>query len=99
MKNSSPTDSPVDMGSERSQLLVRVPTDHLLLAKRMAAREGMSLTDYIDRLIVNDVTAKADEIRAEIEAWRDQARIEAETLADREAAAVEKVVRSKTSSR
>ncbi len=97
MKNASLTDNPVSMGSERSQLLVRIPTDHALLVKRMAARAGMSLTDYIDALIVADIEAKAAEISAEVSSWREQTVIEAEAQAERETAALANIIRNASS--
>lgn len=80
------------MESDRAQLLIRIPTDHALLVKRMAARESMTVTDYVHKLIVADIEAKADAIRAEIDSWREQAMREAEALASRETAAVENVI-------
>lgn len=89
MKTSSPTDNPVTLGSERSQLLVRIPTEHALLAKRLAARADTTLAEYIDQLIVADIADKADEVRAEIDSWRAQTLLEIE----RETAAVANVVK------
>lgn len=88
MKTSSPTDNPVTLGSERTQLLVRIPSEHALLIKRLAARAGMTLTEYVDQLFVADIAAKADDIRAEIDTWREQTLLEIE----RESAAVTNVV-------
>lgn len=94
MARASRDDVPVDLASERSQLLVRIPTDHVLLAKRLAARDEISLTEYIDRLIVEDVAAKADAVRSEIASWREQARLDTEEQAAREAAALDRASRS-----
>ncbi|KTS85154.1 hypothetical protein NS183_13245 [Microbacterium testaceum] len=88
------TSAKAEETGERTQLLVRVPTEHALLAKRLAARAGITLTEYIDKLIVEDVAEHAEEVRAEIERWRDDSVAAAHERASIEAEAVSRVSRS-----
>jgi hypothetical protein len=55
---------------------VRIPNDHILLAKRLASRDGITLAEYVDQLIMADVRDKADVARAELQAWKRQAQEE-----------------------
>lgn len=64
----------------RGQLNVRVPRDHLLLAKRLAAREGLTLANYIDELILKDVRDKRALFKSDIAAWKRQAELDAESF-------------------
>jgi hypothetical protein len=49
---------------------VRIPSDHIPLAKRLASRAGLSLADYIDQLVMADVRTHAGAVREELTAWK-----------------------------
>ena len=52
---------------ERSQLLVRIPEAHKMLAARIAHMEGLDLGQYIDSLIVADIAKNADILRESLQ--------------------------------
>lgn len=75
-------------GDELQQMNVKIKKGRVRLAKRIAARRGESLQEYIEYLIEQDIAREQQAFLADLEAWQDKARREAEEAAQDVADAV-----------
>lgn len=64
-----------------AQMNVRIDASRLRLAKRLAAKDGKTLSQFVDELIAAEVVRQQAEFQAQMDAWQEQARRDAETFA------------------